>query len=63
LIFENAGTIVRKRSGLTIGFFNSGKIRRRRVISQEKGLTGESIEKEIVKKIERFPKCSLFKCR
>jgi len=38
-------------------------IRRRRVLSQEKGLPGESIEKDMVKKMERFPKSSLFKCR
>jgi len=38
-------------------------IRRRRVVSQEKGLSGQSIEKDIVKKMERFPKCSLFKYR
>jgi len=38
-------------------------IRRRRVLSQEKGLPGGSIEKEIVKKMEAFPRCSLFKYR
>jgi hypothetical protein len=38
-------------------------IRRRRVFSQEKGLPGESIEKDMVKKMERFPKCSLVKYR
>jgi len=41
----------------------SGRIRRRRVLSQEKGLSGESIEKEIVKKMEAFPRCSAFKYR
>jgi len=41
---------------LTVGFFNSGRIRRRRVLSQEKGLPGESIEKEIVKEMKRLPK-------
>jgi len=38
---------------LTLRFFNSRRIRRRRVLFQEKGLTGQSIEKEIVKKMER----------
>jgi len=47
----------------TIGFFNFGKTERRRVLFQEKGLPGESIEKETVKKMERFFKSSLFKCR
>jgi len=32
-------------------------------LSQGKGLPGESIEKEIIEKMERFPKCSLSKCR
>jgi len=31
--------------------------------SQEKALPDESVEKEIVKKMQRFPKCSLFKYR
>jgi len=48
---------------LTVGFFNSEKIGRRRILFQEKGLPGESIEKEIVRRMERFPKCSLFKYR
>jgi len=40
-----------------------GIIARRRALSQEKGLPGKSIEKEIVKRMEKFPKCSLFKYR
>jgi len=44
-------------------FENPGTIVRRGVLSQENGLPGESIEKEIVKKVERFRKCSLFKYR
>jgi len=48
---------------LTVGFFNSEKIGRRRILFQEKGLPGELIEKEIVKRMEKFPKCSLFKYR
>jgi len=32
-------------------------------LSQEKDRPGESIEKEIVKRMEKFPKCSLFKYR
>jgi len=31
---------------LTIGFFNSEKIGRRRILFQEEGLPGESIEKK-----------------
>jgi hypothetical protein len=45
----------------TVGFFNSEKIQRTKVVSQEKGLPGEPIKQEIVRKMERFPKCSLFK--
>ena len=41
----------------------SGRIRRRTVLFQEKGLLGESRGKKIVKKMERFPKCSSFKNR
>jgi len=48
---------------LTVGFFNSGKIGGRRILFQEKGLPGESIETEIVEKKGRFPNCSMFKYR
>jgi len=37
-------------------FENPGTTVRRRVLSQEKGFPSKSIEKEIVKKMERFPK-------
>jgi len=48
---------------LTVGFFSSGRIRRKRVLFQEKGLSGESMEKEIANKMEKFPKCSAFNYR
>jgi len=44
-------------------FENPGTIVRRGVLFQEKGLPGELIEKEIVERRQRFPKCSLFKYR
>jgi len=47
----------------TIGFFNSTRIRSKRVLFQEKGLSGESKGKERARKIEGFPKCSLFRYR
>jgi len=42
-------------------FENPGTIVRRRVLFHETGLPGKSIEKEIVKKMEKFLKCFLFK--
>jgi len=49
--------------GQVLIFENSGTIVRRRVLFQETGLPGKSTEKEIVKKMEKFLKCFLFKCR
>jgi len=38
-------------------------IKRRGVLFQKKGLPGGPMEKDTVKKMERFTKCSLFKYR
>lgn len=45
--------------GQVLIFENPGTIVRRRVLFQEKGLPGESIEKEVAEKMEKFPKCVL----
>ncbi len=54
---------MRKNQIFTPGFLNSGKIRRRNLLSQEEALPGEPVKKEIVKKMEGFSERSLFKYR
>lgn len=49
--------------GQALIFENPGTIVRRRVLFQETGLPGGSIEKEIVEKRQKFTKCSSFKYR
>jgi len=61
LIFENLGTIVRKRPGFEYWILQFWKDSKEESSLPRKGLPGESIEKEIVKRMEKFPKCSLFK--
>jgi len=46
---------------LTVGFLQFWNDSRRRILFQEKGLPSESIEKEVVEKMEGFLGCSLLK--
>ncbi len=63
LSFGSLKTVMRKNQMFTLGSLNSGKIRRRNLLSQEEALPGESVEKEMVKKMEGFSEYSLFKYR